>query len=164
MALGGSIECRTAVVDIQGFAFGPNEFIVKELAVRIGVQLNHYVFKPPKPYYVLNAKEKRTVRYSENRLHGLRYSRGNVEYSELRNILFAINVDRIFVKGHQKHRLLLEYQLEPEIVNLERLIWHPKIKPAMPACLNHYNGLFKCTINVVNILYHVIFGDNKQEY
>lgn len=145
-----------AVVDIQGFTLENNEFIVKELAVRIGGQLNHYVFKPPKPFYKLTSKEKRSVKYSENRLHGLRYSSGHIEYSELRNILCAINVNRIFVKGHQKHRLLEEYQLKPDIVNLERVIWHPKIQLDVPACLNHYDGLFRCAVNVVNILFQII--------
>lgn len=147
---------EVAVVDLQGFQLDNGDFIVKELAIRIDQQLNHYLFKPPMPFHKLSANERRTARYAERKIHGLRYSRGYVEYTELLNILHDINVESIFVKGHQKHRFLLKCQLRPEIVNLESSMAQPKMDIHIPACLNHSQGYFRCSINYVNILYNLM--------
>lgn len=151
----------TALLDIQGFQLDNNEFIVKELAIRIGQQLNHYLFKPPIPFNKLTDRERRTVSYVERKIHGLRYSSGYMEYTELRKILHAINVDTIYVKGHQKYRFLRQCRLRPEVVNLETDMPQPKMDIGIPACLNHRHGYFRCSINSVNILYNLL---NKTQY
>lgn len=160
---------KTAAIDIQGFPL-ENDFVVKELAIRIGLQINHYLFKPPVPYVNLTEKEKKTVNYVERNIHGLRYSSGDVEYTELKNILWRClkNVDCIYVKGNQKYSILKsiidQWNLKRiSLVNIERFS-NSKMETTTPACLNHQEGHFRCALNCVNIVYHFINKERNHFY
>lgn len=153
------IIMRVAIVDVQGFQL-QNEFIVKEMAIRIDNQLSHFLFKPKIPYRDLMDNEKRTVKYIERNIHGLRYSNGYVSYTEIDDILWnhLHNIDSILTSGHQKYNFLNmklnELKLNRvELKNIEHSSNYIKMEIGMPACLNHERGHFRCAINCVNIMY-----------
>lgn len=148
---GGSI-----IIDLQGFQLRQT-FVVKEMAIYDGYRLAHYIFKPNIPFKNLSPKERCQVRWLEQNHHCLSYSDGYVCLSELPVILhrFTKNYQRVYVKGHQKQKILRMYFNGP-IVNLEM---HFAAVPSLRnrtsenCCMAHKKCPSVCAISNVKILY-----------
>lgn len=150
---------KIAVVDIQGYTL-PEEFIIKELSIKVGDQHEHFVFKPPYPYNDLSLKEKRIVNVSENKLLGIRYSYGKIEYGEIDGILqkYLTDVDYVYVRGNQKYKFLRErLSKSTKLVNIENIsVWNspPKCEPTDTSCLHHMRGSYRCTEIIIENIYN----------
>lgn len=148
-----------ATVDMQGYAF-PEQFILKEMSIRMSNMEAHFVFKPPFPYHQISRENRRIVNVAENNLLGIRYSYGEYDYGEIDSILYEYlyDVSRVYVRGHQKYDFLKKRlsQLLPsmiDVVNIERIDeWHhhtpPTCKPTHTdeVCSHHMRGgSYRCT-------------------
>lgn len=149
-----------AVVDIQGFNLIDEEkcwrFYPKEITIYDGVRTNYYLLEPPIAYQKLSSLNKRQVRFDE-KLHGLRYSNGDVAYNKISRILSSIlqSSQQIYVKGYQKYQYLLNLNLKNvEIINLET--WKelnlPKLSKSSPSCFNHLKYVGRCYCSNTNCL------------
>lgn len=154
---------RIASVDIQGFDL--EEFTPKELTIRVGKQINHFLLKPSQSYQSLTSKQRSTVNYVENHIHGLKFSNGYIDFHNLDAILrdHLSDVDVIYVRGSQKSNFLIQKftywsSNVPNVVNLEDYdgtSWNPPklTNNVPPSCMNHKLGLnYNCTINNVEII------------
>lgn len=151
-------------VDMQGFTID-NRFTPKEIVIYDGTKTSHYMFKSPKPFSSLSTNEKNQVKYLERNHHCLQFNSGYLDYCHLRSILQKQLLDicncgevqRIYVKGHQKKQFLQE-----EIFNnLQDLVDSPiniidmacvqstfNFSKGYPYCFGHrhYNKPCMCAI------------------
>ncbi|KAL1488605.1 hypothetical protein ABEB36_014409 [Hypothenemus hampei] len=112
---------KFAVFDVQGYMIN-NTFTAKELVIYDGKDLKSYLFKPTIKYSSLYKTDRRTANYLYHNIHGIPYNSGDVEYSELQEILDTnlSNFDIIFVKGQAKADFLRKHFANwAHIVNLE---------------------------------------------
>lgn len=162
---------KIAVVDIQGFALS-DQFIPKEMSIKLGNTQEHFIFKPPYPYHQISMKNRRILKVIENKLLGICYSYGEIDYEHIDSILyeFLFDVDCVYVRGHQKYdfleerlsRMLPNY---PKLVNIERIDeWHhhppPNCKPTDTdnLCSHHMRGeggeaSYRCTEIIVENIF-----------
>lgn len=141
---------RIAVVDIQGF-YIQKELHPKEITIQINYSANHYLIKPSLPFQGLSLGDKKTVLYAE-KYHGIHYSSGNVNYSEINNILkkHLANIDIVYLRGNQKvdflNRKCEELNLICDVLDISKFDSDcrfenappPKIEVTKkPICLNH---------------------------
>ncbi|KAL1516495.1 hypothetical protein ABEB36_000404 [Hypothenemus hampei] len=89
--------------NVQGYIVN-NEFTVKELAIYDGKDLKSYLFKPTVNYHDLNTTDRKTANYLYHNIHGIPYESGDVDYSEIHEILEnnLSSIDMVFVKGQAK--------------------------------------------------------------
>lgn len=144
---------RIAFVDIQGFIVN-GLFCPKELTIEIGFKQSHFIFTPPQPFSKLTGNEKKTVKYVEKYIHGIRYSSGDVDYSKLYEILetkLIYAADYIYVRGQQKAEFLQQNcqicSVFPTIIDVCKFDGTPCatgnfIRDPNPC---HVTGLFSCT-------------------
>lgn len=160
---------RIAVVDIQSFTINNNQYVPKEMAIRMGSTLNYFLFKPPQSYHSLDASSRKTVHYVEQRCHGLRFSSGYVEYEDLNMVLEKnLNVDFIYVRGQEKYNFLVnklsELSIPATVVNIEAYDGDtsyntPKFYATTPACMNHLQKSAICAINNCDVIYQWMLND-----
>ena len=136
----------SAVIEFQGFPKSDGKYIIKELAI-IDVQnkcCNTWLFKSPS---MLVTKD---VNWLRDHFHGLDRDSGDIDYSELREILrsYTIQFRQLFTKGDQKASFLSS--LLPSgvnVINLE-LYGCPSLKKLETGegCLidPHVKGNFHC--------------------
>lgn len=162
----------TLIIDLQGFQYKDNEFIVKELAA---VCCNtkrqaHYLFKPPYPFSSLAHDEKTQYRWLEKNHHSLKWSHGYIQLTELPLILQrlcqnAANNYRhrllledvvILCKGRMKKNFLLPHLRCNRIIDLDDYSpYLPSLKSLnVPKCLEHfqYNNNNHCALANVHFL------------
>lgn len=155
---------RIAFVDIQGFRV-QDQFFPKELGIEIGFKQQQFLFKAPIPYQSLNIGDKKTVRYLENHVHGIRYNSGYIEYCKLDEILknHLLHVaDYVYVRGEQKADFLRNKCQEFGIFNviIVDVVKYdgtpyatPKFTNDLKPCLHHQTpGIFNCTQKNVEVL------------
>lgn len=140
------------VIDMQGFNLCNSEkkfkFFAKEITITNGQQTEHFLIKPPTPFYCLNDESKRHVVYEEKHYHCLLYSSGYVNYS---NAMIHLNkllsgFEAVYVKGSQKYLLLKQCKFICEEnkrkifevdVNFHVYSHIPQFKKQIPKCMNH---------------------------
>jgi hypothetical protein len=101
------------VIELQAFRGNANEFIVKELAI-LDLQtgaINYFLFKPPFPFKCLHTKPARTNKWVMSHFHHISWSDGNVDYSELDNIMYYYcdKYKTIYTTGSEKCRWINIY-------------------------------------------------------
>lgn len=148
---------RIIICDIQGFSID-GEFCVKELSFVLGDKISHFIMMPPKEFSSLSDKDKRTVKFLEKKLHGLRYTSGYIEYGKLPEILKSIlqSGDIIYVNGHQKHDFFKNIMIgrEVQVLNVEEHGWTPpKFEKKPPKCMSHILDQCMCTLSNCDDLY-----------
>ncbi|KAL1516470.1 hypothetical protein ABEB36_000379 [Hypothenemus hampei] len=148
---------KFVVVDVQGYVIN-STFTVKELAIYDGKYLKSFLFKPTLKYSSLYTADRKTY----HNIHGISYSAGNVEYSEINNILEnnLSSFDIIFVKGQVKVDVLRKYFAEwTHIVNLENSVSSqvPQLEPTKENCDNHKLKYSNCSIRNVYVVSDYIY-------
>lgn len=110
-------------MDVQGFKSSANSFVFKEVSVSYvrGTVVNTYLFKPPFPWEVLQARYKSENSWLTRNYHGLAWESGSVPYTAvsltLQPFLQAASVT--YVKGSEKRSWLQEKFPETYFVNVE---------------------------------------------
>ncbi|KAL6417064.1 hypothetical protein ACFW04_013018 [Cataglyphis niger] len=102
--------------DLQGFVVG-ERFVAKEVAVLInGAELTHHIFRAPMAWNLLTKTEKTRACWLTANHHQFKWDDGHVDYGSAKRLIRdAIYrgtspdlVTRIYVKGHEKKKWLLE--------------------------------------------------------
>jgi hypothetical protein len=153
-------KMKVAAVDIQGF-YIKSELYPKEMSIRISKKTNHYIFKEPMPFDVLNCGDRKTVSYTE-KYHGIKYTSGHIPYDEINNIIIEnlSDIDIVYVRGANKATFLHDKTWELPILSYtvidiskfddsaSLLEPPPKIEATRtPMCLNHSQLPARCTQN-----------------
>lgn len=155
---------RFLTVDVQGFMLP--EFVPKEIALYDGARTAHYVFKPTRPYHLLEKDVKLQVKFVEGNVHCIRYSSGYTDVEELYRIFKdfimvssgeSVNV---YVKGAVKKQFLdnLNDMDFVSIINMELNDGCPKLENQVPMCSNHHREKCKCAVNNSYQLYNWIYS------
>lgn len=149
-----------AVVDMQGI-FIP-EFFPKELTIKVDNNIQHFMLKTPTPWRCLSEDDKKQNIYVEKNIHGIRYSHhndGTVDYYHVEKKLKELQVDVVFVKGHQKYKFL-ENILDLKIINLEKFPDSPNLSDVnnFNYCSYHCNTKYNCAYNNVELLDYYVNG------
>lgn len=113
------------ILDFQGFKNENNEFIIKELAFisTDGKIYELQLFLPPCSLNQLPKNVRKQVHWIEN-LHGLYWSSGFKEYSQIKDIFKYIDVKgNVYVKGLEKQTFVahLLSEFDVRVINLEDL-------------------------------------------
>jgi hypothetical protein len=97
----------TVVVELECFQ-SARGLIVKELAVASSATSAHFIFRPPHPFWRLDAKYRNANRWLIRNWHGLRWTEGSVDYSQLGPLLRSTtyHAQTVYVKGGEKQKLV----------------------------------------------------------
>lgn len=108
------------IVDFHAFKEPINNYVIKDMAI-LNINdglLKHYTFKPPFEWDMLPIKYKVENKWLENHCIHKNWVTGDVEYTELKNVLNELSkAKKIYVKGDQKSAWLKNYM--NNICNLE---------------------------------------------
>lgn len=89
-------------VDLQGFKWSNNEFIIKEFALATNEYTQVFLVKPPYSFSRLSPNEKRHITWVEKNC-GILWREGFIDYREFQRIIVNYLKDKkIFVKGLEK--------------------------------------------------------------
>lgn len=131
------------ILDIQGFQRPMNQFTIKEIAILPRYEDNEplvYLFKPPYEWDKLLSKYKSSNKWLTHNHHGLHWEVGDIPYDEIEPVLFSVlqNATKIYVKGHQKKKLL--ETMFSKIIDLEDL-GCPKLAKSPAYYCSHHSYL-----------------------
>lgn len=108
------------IVDFQAFKKPINSYVIKDMAI-LNINdgsLQIYTFKPPFEWDMLPIKYKVENKWLQNHYIHKNWATGDVEYTELENILNQLSkAKKVYVKGDQKCVWLKNYM--NNICNLE---------------------------------------------
>lgn len=152
------ISMDVAFVDLQGFRGENKQFIPKEVAVisADGNNLAIFILKPPENYAKQSYNVKKSIKYLENKHHGLAWTSGSVNFEEFHTEVARIleNFEKVYVKGQEKKEVLSF--LNKTVVNLEDLecpsLKVLKKRTVAVRCLNHNIREPFCALENVLIL------------
>ena len=78
---------RSVVLDVEGFCYKKNAFVVKELAITTSDYSDRLIFLPPVNFNILPKLEQKAYNWLTNYLHGLHWENGDYLYINLNQIL-----------------------------------------------------------------------------
>jgi hypothetical protein len=161
------------IVDVQGFQYGANNFICKEIAIinTINGKSDHAILKLPFDKTLFNHRTEKQWNWLTNNLHGLQWDGNwycNINYENLlsfiENFINNDNNDNdnkedivVAVKGAQKKEWLSTL-LNREIIDLEEDDYpaFSNLKEIFKSfhCQKHYFNNLSCSLeNVYNLYY-----------
>lgn len=153
------------IVDLQFVQGNEKQYFIKELAILKKGSLIPivYHFKAPYPEEELNNEAKYNIQYSENKINGLKWNSGTVEYLGLKDILkyYLQSADIIYVKGKQKKNFLEKYIDSTKINDLTNtmpsLLKIENFKSMCPIPTHSVSSSLRCAIkNSFNIYMHLL--------
>jgi len=154
---------QVLVVDLQFSLGNDKQNFIKELAILEKGSLipTVYHFKPPYPAEELCQEVRYTNQYCENKINGLKWGSGLVEYLDVKCILkhYLEPAEKIYVKGEQKKLFLEKYIDSAKIEDLSRVL--PPLekidnfKTSCPIHLSNHN--FRCAVkNCFNVYMYLL--------
>lgn len=151
---------KLAVLDAQGFQVN-GEFVVKELAISNGQQIGHFLFKSLANFSSLSRSDKKSIKYLEDNVIGIRYSSGFIQYEELNNILKNClkDIAILYVNGADQFNFLTKKFDELNIcgmkmINVENYGWTPPVyETVFPSCICHDGNQRMCSLSNCHYLY-----------
>lgn len=134
-----------AIVDVQGFKIADNKFILKEIAIAHGDQIQVLLIKPPFPIHNLTAIERKQVNWIQ-RNRKICWNDGFIPYSNYMTHVEEFLYNKIiYCKGHEKMlwiKKVLDYN---DVYNLE--------DKSCPSLLNLYEE-YRLSTDVYSCVYH----------
>lgn len=138
-------------LDIQDYTLNRKKFIPKEVAMYDGNAGSHYIFKPPFKFSALSTENKKQVMWLEKHYHGIKWSDGWVNLTELPNILFKdCSNQLVYVKGFDKTKFIQNVAKNCDIRE------YPFPEPCLhksnlrPNCFNHGSNTHCVISNAVS--------------
>ena len=97
---------RSVVLDVEGFRYKKNAFVVKELAITPSDYSDRLIFLPPVNFNILPKLEQKAYNWLTNYLHGLHWENGDYLYINLNQILqsFVLRIPVPFFTLKEKKR------------------------------------------------------------
>jgi len=128
----------SAILDIQCVLDEHSKYLIKEMSV---LDMNdsdtqHWIFKNS---CTKNAKSRCVNKWLERNYHQLSLECGDVEYSELGQILSSLNFTRIYVKGAQKREIIKKFIPQMEVIDMAEEMDCPRLNQ-----LHCFTDLFQC--------------------
>ena len=128
------------MLDLEGFRYKKNTFILKELSITTADYSDSLIFLPPVSFNSLPKLEQKAYSWLTNYLHGLHWDRGDYLYLNLNQIIQSVvlrNPEATFyAKGKEKADFLAQY-LDRRVQNLDDL-GCPRVENL------HYNKFSNC--------------------
>ena len=121
-------------------------FVVKEIAILTGRNMNHWIFLPPTNFEDLSRAEKRQIVWLTKNHHKFEWNYGFEEYENCEKLIQNAlhDVDYVYVKGSQKPswlKLFLNEHIKIQNVeNLEFNLMYDKFNFFFPyqfRCVHH---------------------------
>lgn len=141
----------SAILDVQCVVGINNKWFIKEMSiVDTETSFNqHWIFK--NTTLKQDAKSRSVNSWLQRLHHGLSPDYGDVEYEEIHKIFQSIKFDRIYVKGLQKQRIIVEFMPHATVYDLE-LFECPRIcsltEQSLSCCIFHKDlNPLQCTLN-----------------
>ena len=131
---------RSVVLDLEGFRYKKNTFLLKVLAITTADYSDSLIFLPPVSFDSLTKLERKAYSWLTNYLHGLHWDSCDYLYLNLNQIIQSV-VLRIpratfYAKGKEKADFLAHY-LDRRVENLDDL-GCPRVENL------HYNRFSNC--------------------
>lgn len=147
------------IIDFQAFKKPVDDFVLKELIIlNCETQLlQSFTFKPPFEWCILPIKYKVENKWLENHYIHKSWTSGDVEYSELENILLTLSqAKKVYIFGEEKAEWLQQrlnnvcnLQDQSAIIEEIKKIKHFRCK------IHLYNKNYvNCVLCNVNVLYY----------
>ena len=163
---------RSVVLDVEGFRYKKNAFVVKELAITTSDYSDRLIFLPPVNFNILPKLEQKAYNWLTNYLHGLHWEKGDYLYINLNQILQSFvlrNPGAVFyAKGKEKTEFLAKY-LDRKIENLDDL-GCPRVENLYfknyPSCnkhIPHYNSRNHCALKKTKVFYDWLKNEQQRE-
>lgn len=156
-------------MDVQGFKKPGNDFVLKELAIcplDIDEDPCVILFKPPFPWRKLSEKYKRENLHLEMCEHGLDWSTGDYDYTEIGKILqdSLKGATKIFTIDEKRKEWLERFNFKVSILSDWGFPFVEKPKIAT-VCTNH-NGSFKtlCALHNVKHMKNYYLNSTEMEW
>ena len=103
------MNSKRVVVDFEGFRYGKNEVVFKEIGV-YGDFLDSLIFQPPYPIETQTNRVQKQYKWLTTNLHGIPWDSGTVPYNKVHNFVQSINLRyddaTFYAKGHEKTKWL----------------------------------------------------------
>lgn len=142
---------RTYILDMQGFQYRNSPFIPKEITAvecQTGTIAIHFLLDSPIPFELLSSYFQGQIRWTTDKIHGIRWSIGRMPYSAMgANLALAlIDAECIIVKGDMKKRCIESMLPHVTVINAENfycptlreIVSNSNVRP--PPCCNHSSG------------------------
>lgn len=134
-----------AIVDVQGFKKDDNSFILKEIAIVCGDQVQVFLLQPPFPTHNLKFSERKQVRWIEKN-RGMHWNDGYIRYEQLPLYIDEFLIDKkILCKGLEKVCWVKQILDNMDVINLEN--W------GCPKLLSLYEEYRNCN-DIYNCIFH----------
>lgn len=179
-----SSQASAAIVDFQfqegrKMDFDKYKLIIKEVAFCTldSNDIQNYMIKPPYPKMQLSLKAIKHTKFMKEKIHGMSWNDGDVNYSELSEILYKFlkvnnDIKIVYVKGSAKKSLLQKYGLQLDIYDLNefdapRLDLLPAYKVKCNVRAHVENRDFSCAVrNVYRLLIWInsVISASKPEF
>jgi hypothetical protein len=152
------------IVDIQGFKYRKNDFILKEIAVLCSkYQYHHFIIKPPIDFQSLSNDERKQIIWTTNHIHGLYWQDGFYAFNDIKNFLKNHLKDKlIYVKGYEKKIFLENFLNNNRILNVEEIDC-PNLKTLKSNC-KEYNHCSKAIQNVYLVKKFLLNKENEDNH
>lgn len=138
----------SAIVDVQGFRRENNEFIIKEIAIICGDQVQVLLILPPFSFHHLTYTEKMQIRWIE-RNRKIFWNDGFITYDNFLMNTQPFLVDKtIYCKGVEKATWIKNIFNHDDVINLEYV--------KCPSLLSLHKEYRFCN-DILNCMYHPSF-------
>lgn len=142
-------------VDIQNVQGNNGQVFAKELAYMFANSIIpiQFLFKPPYAFEELNEIAINQDKFLYQNITRLQWIDGNIEYTQLPNILNNIREFIIVVKGEQKKKFLEKFLRNSNIINLDVGCGLNSLRNYSHNCQIHEPAFHRCAIlNVFKLL------------
>lgn len=154
-------ETEEVFIDLQGFKYELNKFILKEICILSKKSVYHFIVKSPFEWKFLAKNYKRQVNWLKRNYHGIDWHDGHICFSKLKEKIKHIfgseqNKFIFFVKGEEKvnwFRYL--FDIQNNIINIENMgcaisFRNHKIKNKH----NEKDGMIHCNLHEHDFSFH----------
>lgn len=124
------------LLDCQFILDNNKNYIIKEMAYKFhnSEKYKHYIFRSPLNLNSIPKKVRQQNYFIYKNINGLHWKDGSVDYSKLRDILWGIKENKIYVRGLEKIKVLKRYNTDLDIIDLD-----------MDESLKNYDDILLCT-------------------
>ena len=124
-------------IAVEGFTL-PGKFIVKELTLLFeNEEFNHFIFEAP-DNFTPSSKEKTTIRYTTNNIHGLKYTDGFIPYSKLEEVISKLHNCDVYCYGINTVNLIQRFIPYTPVTNIQNCGYTmPSTLPQFRCCRVH---------------------------
>lgn len=144
-------QARTVIVDIQFVVGNGSQYFAKEVVILFANSVFPKIFllKSPYPFCELEQRAKNQCSFLYNKINGLKWTDGYIEYNRVTEILQQIKDFVIVVKGNDKKNFISKYIPFASIIDLDIGCSLKNLKNYDQNCIIHKSYFQRCGVNNV---------------